>query len=777
MALVPDQKFSTFQNGGTPTTGDIIVGLRGGINTKFNWVLPSTVDTITGTADQVLVNASSGVPVSGDVTLTTPQNIAPTSSPTFANLTLTNPLTGANGGTGFANTGLTINLSSGAVNYVLTSDSSGNATWQAQGYLTGAVLLSPSGNQTILNGYDLIVSAGGNLQASSGNLVGGSSGFAGNVILFPPTAASGLLEIHASDSAAMYTGLLTNTSLSAGRTWSLPDATGTISLDDQVQRSLFNFAASTGVNDAFVVTLTPAPAALTDGLLVTMYSGTLSNATSAATLNVNGLGAKPIVTFAGALAPEDIETGSNYLFIYNAADDNFQLLNPFITTADTFLVQQNAYNYAIDTGIVNAYIADILPNNASVIDGGMPIVMQAAHNNTAASTLTVNGITKSIATSAGSALVGGEILANQVCYFLYNNSSDKFILINSTVAVNSVTGTANQVLVNGTSGTAQFGAVTLTTPQDIATASSPTFAALTLTAALTVANGGSGRNTATAYALIAGGTTATGVHQSLSTGTAGQLLQSGGASALPSWTTATFPSGSGTLNHMLRSDGTNWVQTTAMTVDASDNLAGLTSVTTSGLITSTAGNITAPLGFLASGSAAGGVIGQIDLYPTTAAKGAFIIFATPNTGNTNFTITNAAMGQATAITFPDPGAATATVAYTSGSGAMTYVSVAGTTQAALGGRAYVLNNAGATTVTLPTSGSSTIGDTIKIKGRSAAAWIIQANTSQVIKFGSVSSSAAGTATSAAGSDSIQLVYVAANEWSVDWAVSSLITLA
>ncbi len=90
MALVPDQKFSTFQVGGTPTTGDIIVGLRGGINTKFNWVLPAGIDSITGTANQVLVDGTSGTPVTGDVTLTTPQDIATTSSPTFAGLTVGN---------------------------------------------------------------------------------------------------------------------------------------------------------------------------------------------------------------------------------------------------------------------------------------------------------------------------------------------------------------------------------------------------------------------------------------------------------------------------------------------------------------------------------------------------------------------------------------------------------------------------------------------------------------------------------------------------------------
>lgn len=45
----------------------------------------------------------------------------------------------------------------------------------------------------------------------------------------------------------------------------------------------------------------------------------------------------------------------------------------------------------------------------------------------------------------------------------------------STTVVNTLTGTANQVLVAGTSGTAQSGALTLTLPQDIATTSTPTF--------------------------------------------------------------------------------------------------------------------------------------------------------------------------------------------------------------------------------------------------------------------------------------------------------------
>ena len=72
------------------------------------------------------------------------------------------------------------------------------------------------------------------------------------------------------------------------------------------------------------------------------------------------------------------------------------------------------------------------------------------------------------------------------------NGSGTITLSNSGVL--SLTGTANQVLVNGLI-TAQTGAVTLTLPQDIGTASTPTFASATLssnTNELTLGNGKTG---------------------------------------------------------------------------------------------------------------------------------------------------------------------------------------------------------------------------------------------------------------------------------------------
>lgn len=62
--------------------------------------------------------------------------------------------------------------------------------------------------------------------------------------------------------------------------------------------------------------------------------------------------------------------------------------------------------------------------------------------------------------------------------YTFPQASGTIALTGSSTA--SVQGTANQVLVNGTSGSPVTGAVILTTPQDIGITSSPTFAALTV---------------------------------------------------------------------------------------------------------------------------------------------------------------------------------------------------------------------------------------------------------------------------------------------------------
>lgn len=82
-----------------------------------------------------------------------------------------------------------------------------------------------------------------------------------------------------------------------------------------------------------------------------------------------------------------------------------------------------------------------------------------------------------------------------------------------------------------------------------------------------VAGGGTGRVTLTNHGVLVGaGTTAI---TQLAAGSAGQVLQSGGASADPAYSTPTYPSASGSVGKILRSDGTNNLYTTATYPDTS----------------------------------------------------------------------------------------------------------------------------------------------------------------------------------------------------------------
>ena len=102
---------------------------------------------------------------------------------------------------------------------------------------------------------------------------------------------------------------------------------------------------------------------------------------------------------------------------------------------------------------------------------------------------------------------------------------------NYSLQLPNLQGGANTFLKNDGTGSLSFSSVVLTTD---------------VSGTLPVANGGTGDASFTTYSVITGGTTSTGALQSVSgVGTAGQILTSNGASALPTWQTA---SGSGTVN-------------------------------------------------------------------------------------------------------------------------------------------------------------------------------------------------------------------------------------
>ena len=111
------------------------------------------------------------------------------------------------------------------------------------------------------------------------------------------------------------------------------------------------------------------------------------------------------------------------------------------------------------------------------------------------------------------------------------------------------TGTAFRAVVVGNgdvtlTGTQTLTNKTLTSP----TINTPTISGGSVTGItdITVADGGTGRSSHTAYAVLCGGTTTTGAQQSIaSVGSSGQILTSNGASALPTFQTLTIDYGAG----------------------------------------------------------------------------------------------------------------------------------------------------------------------------------------------------------------------------------------
>lgn len=86
------------------------------------------------------------------------------------------------------------------------------------------------------------------------------------------------------------------------------------------------YAVTTGTPTAYAITLNPAPIAYVDGMGVTIKP--LLTNTGASTLNVNGLGAKPIKNSDGTeLSAGDLVSYGMYSLRYNSTTGNFILVN------------------------------------------------------------------------------------------------------------------------------------------------------------------------------------------------------------------------------------------------------------------------------------------------------------------------------------------------------------------------------------------------------------------------------------------------------------------
>lgn len=189
-----------------------------------------------------------------------------------------------------------------------------------------------SGNTSYWNGTDWIVNSS-NLYNNGSNIGIGTTvpseklHVTGNVML------SG--SIKAQDSAQDITlipGTTGNVDVSSKQIKNVanPTATKDAVNAEVVQSSTLIYGAATGAANAYEVALTPAPAAYQAGMMLT-FKANVAN-TGAATLNINGLGAKTIKKLVTTdVAANDITLGQMVIVMYDGT--NFQYFNPATTTS------------------------------------------------------------------------------------------------------------------------------------------------------------------------------------------------------------------------------------------------------------------------------------------------------------------------------------------------------------------------------------------------------------------------------------------------------------
>ena len=226
----------------------------------------------------------------------------------------------------------------------------------------------------------------------------------------------------------------------------------------------------------------------------------------------------------------------------------FDALSPMTTLGD--MIYEGAGPSAIRLGIGST-------SQVLTVVGGVPAWATPAGGGVTTISFGSTGLTPSTATSGAVSVAGTLAIANGGT----GSTSTTYCSLTSNVtgtlpATNGGTGQSSYAV-----GDLLFASTTtaLSKLADVATGNAlisggvgvaPSYGKIGLTThvsgTLPVANGGTGATTLTAYAVVCGGTTSTGAVQSIaSVGTAGQILTSNGAGALPTFQAAAGGGGLG----------------------------------------------------------------------------------------------------------------------------------------------------------------------------------------------------------------------------------------
>lgn len=269
------------------------------------------------------------------------------------------------------------------------------------------------------------------LQALASNNSGGTAPATPYAYMFWPDTSSGLLKQRNGTNTAWITiGKLDITN------WGLALRT----------------AIAGGTGDTITATFDPPITALENNLMV-MIELTGGNTVGNPTFAPDSIVAKTIVKGANeALLPYDLPGGNGkVLFCFDASLDKWVLLNPFnppSTYSTTAQVQGGAMHYAVDTGVVNAYVAAFSPP-ITVNTPGMRFSIKILNANTiAVPTLNIGAGVYNIVRNSG-ALMAGDMKANGLHDFEWDGTS--YVLQNPIL-------TGNAELADGAVTNAKLGA-------------------------------------------------------------------------------------------------------------------------------------------------------------------------------------------------------------------------------------------------------------------------------------------------------------------------------
>ncbi len=178
-----------------------------------------------------------------------------------------------------------------------------------------------------------------------------------------------------------------------------------------------DYAASATGTDAYAITLSPTVTAYTTGDTY-IFKADVAN-TGAATLNVDGLGAKTITDKNGAtLADREITANSINCVVYDGT--NMQLA---WTTGDMSLSQSGREIYAATNTGNDTYVITLSPIPLA-LNAGFAVRFKADVGNTGAATLNVNGLgAVALVRPSGTALSTGDITAGNIVTAVYDGTN------------------------------------------------------------------------------------------------------------------------------------------------------------------------------------------------------------------------------------------------------------------------------------------------------------------------------------------------------------------